>query len=104
MCAVWQISGYIDVVLAKVASSSERMHERMATLKLLAVGLLPGAFVAGLDAGHAYNTFPLMGGHIVPEEYWALPGWRNTFENTAAVQFHHRYNLLCMLALLLPHF
>jgi Cytochrome oxidase assembly protein len=50
----------------------------------------PGAFVAGLDAGHAYNTFPLMGGRVVPEEYAALPGWRNAFENTAAVQFHHR--------------
>jgi heme A synthase len=46
--------------------------------------------VAGLDAGHAYNTFPLMGGRVVPEEYAALPGWRNAFENTAAVQFHHR--------------
>lgn len=52
--------------------------------------ILAGAFVAGLDAGHAYNTFPLMGGRIVPEEYSALPGWRNAFENTAAVQFHHR--------------
>ncbi len=46
--------------------------------------------MAGLDAGHAYNTFPLMGGRVVPEEYWAVPGWRNAFENTAAVQFHHR--------------
>ena len=49
-----------------------------------------GAFVAGLDAGHAYNEFPLMGGQLVPAEYWALPGWRNFFENTAAVQFDHR--------------
>jgi cytochrome c oxidase assembly protein subunit 15 len=46
--------------------------------------------VAGLDAGHAYNEFPLMGGQLVPAEYWALPGWRNFFENTAAVQFDHR--------------
>jgi len=49
-----------------------------------------GAFVAGMDAGHAYNTFPLMGGRLIPEEYWTIPGWRNAFENTAAVQFHHR--------------
>jgi len=49
-----------------------------------------GAFVAGLDAGHAYNEFPLMGGQLVPAEYWALPGLRNFFENTAAVQFDHR--------------
>ncbi len=49
-----------------------------------------GAFVAGLDAGHAYNTFPLMDGCIIPEQYWAVGGWRNAFENTAAVQLHHR--------------
>ena len=46
--------------------------------------------MAGLDAGHAYNTFPLMGGRIIPEEYWAVQGWRNAFESTAAVQLHHR--------------
>ena len=46
--------------------------------------------MAGLDAGHAYNTFPLMDGRLVPEEYWAMEGWRNAFENTAAVQLHHR--------------
>lgn len=52
-----------------------------------------GAFVAGLDAGHAYNTFPLMDGHMVPAEYWGpfSTGWLdNAFEHTAAVQFHHR--------------
>jgi len=49
-----------------------------------------GAFVAGLDAGHAYNTFPTMNGRWVPDEYWAVPGWRNAFQSTAAVQLHHR--------------
>ena len=57
---------------------------------LLGITALSGAFVAGLDAGHAYNTFPFMDGKLIPEEYWALDGWRNAFENTAAVQFHHR--------------
>lgn len=41
---------------------------------LIAVTAASGAFVAGLDAGHAYNTFPLMGGRVVPEEYWDMPG------------------------------
>jgi cytochrome c oxidase assembly protein subunit 15 len=33
-----------------------------------------------------------MSGRWVPEEYWdmSLPTLRNFFENTAAVQFHHR--------------
>ena len=50
-----------------------------------------GAFVAGLDGGRAYNTFPLMGGRVIPGGYGALdPWWRNVFENVAAVQFNHR--------------
>ncbi len=51
-----------------------------------------------MDAGHAYNTFPLMGGKLIPEEYWTIPSWRNAFENTAAVQFHHRLLALTTLS------
>ncbi|TFG46668.1 MAG: heme A synthase [Gemmatimonadales bacterium] len=55
------------------------------------VTIMSGAFVAGLDAGHAWNTFPLMGGRVVPPGYAALSPWYlNLFENIAAVQFHHR--------------
>ena len=50
-----------------------------------------GAFVAGLDAGKAYNTFPLMGGRLVPDGYLQLtPWWRNVFEHIPTVQFNHR--------------
>ena len=53
--------------------------------------ILSGAFVAGLDAGKTWNTFPLMGGRIIPPGYGALTPWYlNLFENPAAVQFHHR--------------
>ena len=52
---------------------------------------ITGAFVAGLDAGRAYNTFPLMDGQIVPEAMFDLDPWIiNFFENAAAVQFTHR--------------
>ena len=50
--------------------------------------------MAGNDAGHAYNTFPLMNGHWIPEDYVTYPGWRNAFESTAAVQLHHRCDWL----------
>ncbi|HWA40624.1 MAG TPA: COX15/CtaA family protein [Gemmatimonadales bacterium] len=54
--------------------------------------IVAGAFVAGLDAGRAWNTFPLMGGSFVPAGYGQLlPAWRNAFDNPAAVQFHHRW-------------
>ncbi len=50
-----------------------------------------GALVAGMDAGLAYNSFPLMDGRVVPDGIGRLsPWWLNGFENTAAVQFIHR--------------
>ena len=53
--------------------------------------VLSGGFVAGLKAGHAYNTFPKMGEQWLPPAGWVLqPGWRNLFENIATVQFDHR--------------
>ena len=53
--------------------------------------VVTGAFVAGTDAGRAYNSFPLMDGHLVPEAYGVLtPYWLNLLENTAAIQFNHR--------------
>ena len=57
---------------------------------------LSGAFVAGNDAGNAFNTFPDMDGQWVPEGVLELtPLWRNAFENTATVQFDHRVMALC---------
>jgi len=66
------------------------------------ITMLSGGFVAGLDAGRVYNTFPLMGGQVVPPGY-LLPGagWRNAFENPAAAQFHHRVLALTTATLLL---
>jgi len=58
---------------------------------LVFVTLLSGGFVAGLKAGFAYNTFPLMNGRLIPESLLAQePLWRNFFENVATVQFDHR--------------
>ena len=52
---------------------------------------LAGGMVAGLRAGSAYNTFPLMNGHLVPPEILVLePWWRNFLYNMATVQFVHR--------------
>lgn len=60
-------------------------------LALVALTIVSGGFVAGLKAGHAYNTFPKMGDQWLPPAGWLLePGWRNLFENIATVQFDHR--------------
>jgi cytochrome c oxidase assembly protein subunit 15 len=63
---------------------------------------LTGGFVAGIRAGFAYNTFPLMNGHLVPPELFMLePWWKNFFYNMATVQFDHRL-IAWTLALLAP--
>lgn len=50
-----------------------------------------GAFVAGLDAGLTYNTFPLMDGQWIPDGMFIKnPFWVNFFENITTVQFQHR--------------
>jgi cytochrome c oxidase assembly protein subunit 15 len=62
---------------------------------LAAVAVFTGAFVAGNDAGRAYNTFPKMGDEWIPwNDIWdktLFPGYRNFFENTALVQLDHRF-------------
>jgi cytochrome c oxidase assembly protein subunit 15 len=60
-------------------------------LGLVSLTIAAGGFVAGLNAGLTYNTFPLMDGSFVPAGYAQLdPFIRNWFENVAAVQFDHR--------------
>jgi len=70
---------------------------------LVFVQVLSGAMVAGIHAGSAYNTFPLMNGAVVPAEILSLdPAWKNLFYNMATVQFDHRLlALIVTLAVLL---
>ncbi|HEY0672728.1 MAG TPA: COX15/CtaA family protein [Longimicrobiales bacterium] len=58
---------------------------------LLGLQIVWGAFVAGLKAGFFANTFPLMGGRIVPRDLLRLePALRNFVSNGIAVQWLHR--------------
>jgi len=69
---------------------------------LVFVMALSGGLVAGIRAGLAYNTFPLMNGHWVPPEIFRLePWWRNFFWNMATVQFDHRL-LAALIAVVVP--
>ncbi len=61
----------------------------MSALALLIVTISWGAFVAGLDAGRIYNTWPLMGGGVLPPETFG--GHSALFEEHAWVQFTHRW-------------
>ncbi|MFH0341776.1 MAG: COX15/CtaA family protein [Chromatiales bacterium] len=69
-----------------------------AVLGLVVATLVSGGFVAGLDAGFAYNTFPLMQGQWIPDGLWLMqPFYRNLFENLITAQFMHRVLALASL-------
>jgi heme a synthase len=58
---------------------------------LFAVQVFWGALVAGLKAGHYFNTFPLMNGRWLPPNMFGLePALLNFVENPFTVQWMHR--------------
>lgn len=88
--------------IADAAGTAARRWPRGLLLALVAITILFGAFVAGLRAGHMYNTFPLMAGHWIPPGLGGMePLWRNLFENPVTAQFIHRVLALTTLAVVL---
>jgi cytochrome c oxidase assembly protein subunit 15 len=58
---------------------------------LILLQIAAGGFVAGLDAGQGYATWPKMDGQWIPDGLLAMtPSWMNAFENAMTVQFDHR--------------
>jgi cytochrome c oxidase assembly protein subunit 15 len=69
------------------------------TLSALGLQLMLGAFVAGLDAGYAFNSWPLMGDELYPAAApWLEPALRNFVDNPITVQFVHRWWAFVVLA------
>lgn len=65
-------------------------YKRHGWIALVFVGatIIWGAFVAGLDAGLLYNSWPKMDAHWIPPE---LTAFANIFTEPASVQFTHRW-------------
>ncbi len=65
----------------------------IAAFAIVAIQLLFGAYVAGMDAGHAFSSWPLMGDELFPSGGWnpTLPLFGNIFDNPIVVQFIHRW-------------
>ena len=86
---VQMLRGAIDPTVLRQCSMLRRSVA--ATTALAALTAFSGAFVAGNDAGRAYNTFPKMGHEWIPSDIFQLQPWyRNFFEDTATVQLDHR--------------
>lgn len=80
-------------------TGNKSLHRLVGGFVALAVlQLMLGGFVAGLKAGFIYNTFPLMGEHLLPPDAWAMqPLWLNFLENPVMAQFLHRTNGILLL-------
>ena len=74
------------------AASARLTGVAIAALALLFVQLVYGAFTAGLDAGYAFASWPLMGDALFPAGVPMVdPAWRNAVDNPVVVQFIHRW-------------
>ena len=90
------IYGSILWTIFNLKNPAPRKRSNMVLFGRILVGMvifmmILGAFVAGKDAGFAYNTFPLMDGKIVPGGVYRMePAWLNHFENGIMIQLQHR--------------
>ena len=94
---IFSASLWVALDLRALARDSEARPALMPTagiwtLCLLAMQLMYGAYVAGLDAGYAYNTWPKMGDEWFPGATPMLHPWlENLVDNPIVVQFIHRW-------------
>ena len=95
--AMWLlIPSRISVVTPQVLAAVSGIRKAMLPVTAAtSLTLVSGPFVAGNDAGRAYNNWPKMNYDWVPPEvlkFWESPvdNYKMMFQDTAVVQFHHR--------------
>ena len=89
---VWTALDLLALHRSPLAHPARLTGVAIAALALLVVQLLYGAFTAGLDAGYAFASWPLMGDALFPANVPMVdPGWRNAVDNPVVVQFIHRW-------------
>ena len=89
---VWTALDLVALHRSTLASPARLTGVAIVALALLFVQLAYGAFTAGLDAGYAFASWPLMGDALFPAGVpMADPAWRNAVDNPVLVQFIHRW-------------
>jgi len=84
-----------------VVASARLKISSFALVIVTFVQLYLGALVAGLRAGHLFNTWPDIDGAFVPTAarlWFNTPWWRNLFDNALTVQFEHRMTAYALFA------
>jgi cytochrome c oxidase assembly protein subunit 15 len=108
-CAIYVALLWTAQRLDKAQLQPAAPRVRFAALALLVLVLLQiylGALVAGMRAGYAYNTWPLIDGTLLPNPaqlFFDTPWWRNFFDNALTVQFDHRIVAYLILVCALWH-
>lgn len=93
----------VDATITDNARKAVKKLKRLvhSTKGLIFFTALSGAFVAGMDAGLIYNTFPKMADRWIPDDIFAVsPVLRNFTENPTTVQFDHRILGISTIALI----
>ena len=82
----------LSLIYPKKNYSNKKLYNlSLILLIVLIIQIVYGAFVAGLDAGKVYNTWPKMNERWVAEAVYAMsPLWQNFVNGLAGVQFIHR--------------
>src|SRR3954468_4278131 len=95
--AIFSACLWVALDLRALARDPEARPARMPTvgiwaLSALVLQLMYGAYVAGLDAGFAYNSWPKMGDEWFPAATPVMHPWlANLVDNPIVVQFIHRW-------------
>jgi cytochrome c oxidase assembly protein subunit 15 len=89
---VWTALDLLALHEDRLAASARITATGAIALSLLLTQITFGAFTAGLDAGYAFASWPLMGDRLFPAGVPMLePTWRNLVDNPITVQFVHRW-------------
>lgn len=98
LTALFTLGGLVWTALdlRKLASSPQAQPAQLTRTTLIVGGilfvqLLLGAWVAGLNAGLASDTWPLMQGRLMPEVDWAQGVWRVLTHDPFWLHFAHRW-------------
>lgn len=95
----------LDLIYPDQKAIDKKMRGLIRTaMAVLVLQIIWGAFVAGLDAGHIHNHWPLMseGKWVHPTVYLEQqPLIKNFFEGRSGVQFIHRYLAYAVVASIL---
>lgn len=95
-----------DLLVARRGAERKLVGLATGLMHFAFLQILLGALVAGIDAGRAFPTWPLMNGQFFPADAFyvadgqggALPVWHAFFENPGLVQFIHRMSGYLLLA------